>query len=104
MKLLPMDGDKLYKIFKERELSITGVCREIGVNGSYFCNAKKRGIISELVVTALELHYNIPRSKYIIVEVMPEPVEPKKATLTKEMLYELIYSAVYNAMKKALNE
>lgn len=63
--------------------------------------------MSELVVTALEAHYNIPRSKYVIVrEKEKSEVEQDRLFTEKDKvaLYELIYSAVYKAMKKALNE
>lgn len=108
MKAVEVDMDKLYQIFKERELKVTLVAKDIGVNGGYFANARTRGTISELVVTALEVHYNIPRSKYVIVHKEEEKPEVEQDRLFTEKdkvaLYELIYSAVYKAMKKALNE
>ena len=106
MKAVEVDMDKLYQIFKERELKITSVAKDIGVNTGYFSNAKTRGVMSELVVTALEAHYNIPRSKYVTVrEKEKSKVEDRLFTeKDKVALYELIYSAVYKAMKKALNE
>lgn len=107
MKAVEVDMDKLYQIFKERELKITSVAKDIGVNNGYFSNAKTRGTMSELVITALEVHYNIPRAKYVIVHKKEKPEVEQDRLFTekdKVALYELIYSAVYKAMKKALNE
>lgn len=107
MKAVEVDMEKLYQIFKERELKVTSVAKDIGVNNGYFSNAKTRGTMSELVVTALEVHYNIPRSKYVIVHKEEKPEVEQDRLFTekdKVALYELIYSAVYKAMKKVLNE
>lgn len=109
MKQIQIDSEKLYKVFRERGLQTTVVAKEIGVNTGYFSNAKTRGCLSELVATALEAHYNIPRNKYIVSEKpkAEEPKEPKTRLFNAEdqvVLYECVYSAVYNAMKKVLNE
>ena len=107
MKQVEIDSEKLYQIFNERELKVTSIAKEIGVNNGYFSNAKTRGTMSELVVTALEVHYNIPRSKYVIVHKKEKPEVEQDRLFTekdKVALYECIYSAVYNAMKKVLNE
>ncbi len=107
MKQVEIDSEKLYQIFNERGLMVTSIAKEIGVNTGYFSNAKTRGSMSELVVTALEVHYNIPRSKYVIVHEEEKPEVKQDRLFTekdKVALYELIYSAVYNAMKKVLNE
>ena len=107
MKQVQIDSEKLYQIFNERELKVTSIAKDIGVNPGYFANARTRGTMSELVVTALEAHYNIPRSKYVTVREKEKPEVEQDRLFTekdKVALYELIYSAVYKAMKKALNE
>lgn len=107
MKAVEVDVDKLYQIFKERDLKVTSVAKDLGINCGYFANARTRGTISELVVTALEVHYNIPRSKYVIAHKKEKSEVEQDRLFTekdKVALYELIYSAVYKAMKKALNE
>lgn len=109
-KFVKFDSEELYKIFKERGLQCTKLAKEMGVNSSYFSNARTRGTINEMAVNLLEAKYNIPRSRYVIVEEQKKEEDndvKKRTNITEEMkkeLYEILYSAVYEGVKKALNE
>lgn len=109
-QFIKFDSEELYKIFRERGLQSSKLAKEMGVNQSYFSNAKKRGTINEMAVLLLESKYNIPRSRYVIAEGQKKEEDnnvEQKTNITEEMkkeLYEILYSAVYEGVKKALNE
>jgi len=109
MRMVKIDGDKLYTIFKKRGLVISEICKTLGVNVGYFANARKRGTLSELSVNALESMYNIKKEDIVIDDNVSYNVGNVQTTniLTEEWkdeLYKVIYSAVYHAVHTALNE
>ena len=114
-QVIDIDGNRMYEVFKERDLHPTQIAKEIGVNQGYFSNAKYTNRMSLLVVSLLESKYDIPRELYLPVE--EEKVEETTAQIievvqqpdifseeNQKKLYKLMYSAVYNAMKCALSE
>ena len=107
---IKIDGNKLYQAMKERGLTPTKICREIGVNGGYFANAKSRGSIANMMIVLLESRYGIPRDTYVVKEEeevsIVEVVQHDDffSEENQQKLYKLVYSAVYNAMKRALSE
>lgn len=109
--MIKIDGNKLYQAMKERGFTPTKICREIGVNGGYFANAKSRGSIANMMIVLLESRYGIPRDTYVVKEEEEEVsvVEVVQhddffSEENQQKLYKLVYSAVYNAMKRALSE
>lgn len=113
-QVIDIDGNKLYEVFKERDLRPTKIAQEIGVNQGYFSNAKYSKRMSLLVVSLLESKYNIPRELYLPVEEKEESVTAQVVEVVQQTdffseenqkkLYKIVYSAVHNAMKQALNE
>lgn len=111
VNMIKIDGDKLYEQFKERGITPAKICKDIGVNGGYFSNAKHRGSLANMMIVLLESRYGIPRECYVIKEeVEPTVVEVVTANNdffseeNQQKLYKLVYSAMYSAMKRALSE
>lgn len=108
--MVKIDGEKLYAQFKERGLTPSKLCVDIGVNGSYFSNAKVRGSLANMMIVLLESRYGIPRDAYVV----KEPVETAVVEVVQHndffseenmrKLYQIMYSAMYKAVKQALNE
>lgn len=109
--MVKIDGEKLYAQFKERGLSASKLCTDIGVNSGYFSNAKHRSSMANMMIVLLESRYGIPRNTYVeekkepettVVEVVSHDDFFSEDNMKK--LYQLMYSAMYNAVKQALNE
>ena len=110
VNMTKIDGEKLYEQFKERGITPTKICKDIGVNSGYFANAKHRGSIANMMIVLLESRYGIPRERYVLKSepetAVVEVVTDKDffAEENQRKLYKIVYSAVYNAMRRALNE
>ena len=109
--VVKIDGEKLYTQIRERGITPTKICTDIGVNSGYLSNAKHRGVLSNVMVVLLESRYGIPRDSYVIKdEVESSVVEVVTADNdffseeNQQKLYKLVYSAVYSAMSRALSE
>lgn len=114
-KMVKIDGEKLCEQITQRGLTQHKMCAELGVNSSYFSNARSRGQLAALMTVTLESRFGIPKDTYVIEEkeeVKKEPVtveSPKEINMTissevEKQLYKIIYSAVYEAVKKAWAE
>ncbi len=110
--MVKIDAKKLYDAIEERGLTFSHVCKEIGVNNSYFANAKVRGTLANLAVVILESRFGIPKDSYVISdEETAVTVVEKVSTVddffseeNQRKLYRLMYSAMYAAVKQALSE
>lgn len=112
--MIKIDGEKLYSLISERGLKLHSMCKELGVNSSYFSNVRSRGNMSGLMVVTLESRYGIPRNAYVITEEekgaepviveTPKEVNIKISEEVAKQLYKIMYSAVYEAVKKAWAE
>lgn len=112
-KMIKVDVEKLAMAFADRNRKPTNIAADLGLGNGYFSNVKQRGVISPVVVVALESRFGIPREEYII----PDEPEPQNQLVevisttddffsdeNQQKLYKLIYSAVYGAVSAALNE
>ena len=109
MNMITANIDRLYDIFKERELTVKQVTKEMGVNMSYFSNAKTRGTLNEVAIILLESKFNIPRELYVKKQTEEIIIETKPSEFVftpelKKELYQILYSAMYHAVKQALND
>lgn len=108
-KLIKIDAENLKKEFRKRGLSLSEVCRTLGVSpNSYFWHVFNRGSISQSTAVVLETAYNIKLESYAAQD-DPDPKEALEKDAVTEIidyskLYKCIYTATYHAMKKALTE
>lgn len=109
--MVTIDAEKLFSQMKERGLTRSKICKDVGVNSGYFANAKTRGTMSNMMAVLLESRYGILRDTYVIKE-KPTVVDVVEVVSNNDFfseenqqkLYKLMYSAMYNAMKRALEE
>ena len=103
---LPFDGDKMRRIFKEKNLSVIAVSRELGCVDSTLGDYLRENIISKQTMLAITAVYGIKYEDVKLEEAKPEPTgNPKKfSDYDMEMLYQLMLRACEEAVKKVWTE
>lgn len=107
--MIEIDGAKLRAEIEKRNLSFTGLSKEIGHSHGYIGTVIARQVISPSTVKLLKTLYNIDLDSYKIQK--PEPI-PEQLSFIDELkkseplidydrLWKVIYTAVFEAIKKA---
>lgn len=118
-----IDGAKLRKMFKERNLTTAEVSRELGFNESWLSRCLNHDYMTKIAVRGIELRYGIRGDDYIIPEPKPEPerednqiemvleqdvkAEPidydklANALRDKVIDYQKLFATIYEAVRKA---
>ena len=111
---IEIDGAKLRREIKKRNLKMSIASLEIGYSSSYLNWVARTGRITRPAITSLDMKYNIKLAD--IAKEQPEPETPeavqeapeKDARVVVEINYDelqtAVYHAVYGAVKKALAE